>query len=773
MGNYWRFETNPFWHHEWKEFDGERFVRIVSGLLAGAIAVQIGLASLFLLIKPDQYWVGSNFFVVALIFHCLARVQVEKQAPERTFVNDAQRGALDFLRMLPVSGHELVIARKLPLWFLRFFVAGLWSPIYAVALALLGLPAISAIPLSLLLGTVGWVETYALVAILFLPVAPDILLFILFLLATIWSSEGIQQLERRISERRTPFVAGWLALVTLGLFALQFSEVRRWHGAFDFFAPQPFYDKSLMPVWATLWVTAACGWVRVDRLARWLETPKGLRRFYFVPSLFILLFFPQGYLWGWMQQIRHWRPEDCFAATASFTFAFSGILHWLWFNWTWAERTPPEKPPAFWLPETFAWRITTASVPLLGCWFASLPLSKLDIAFFNVWLSLSAVDAFSLALSKSVTLRTVVQWRLKGFEFLSSFAFLPLMGFAFGSPLLVAFSPSTALLILGWQPLLASVNPLRVGGLFSVTVPSIPIWAAILIPSLRVVLLLVIWQIFKLPLISSQRNLLSASFLRALAFVNRAGEFVFILPAIERALLTRSQNPVFRHIVSVTRWRYSWLPYFVAFVVGFLKPPLSAALFVTFALTFVPVFWFTTYLTVHSYLRKLHQTGELWQWLITPVPSQTIVNGWRYGGWWWQLRWLALIMWLFVGGLLGGGIGKLLALWLFLTPVLVIIAALGTLIIAIMTIGAVPIAISDALREPQRAFSNQGHRWSRRKALGLSSLMALAVGASVGTCGFFWFLAPLVGLVTAITSVDPAARALDQIRKAPMDKLPT
>jgi hypothetical protein len=101
-------------------------------------------------------------------------------------------------------------------------------------------------------------------------------------------------------------------------------------------------------------------------------------------------------------------------------------------------------------------------------------------------------------------------------------------------------------------------------------------------------------------------------------------------------------------MVSATCWRYSWLPYLsafvLAFVVGFLKPPLIAVSFIAFTLTFVPVFWFATYLTVQSYIRKLHQIGELWQWLITPMSSQTIVNGWRYGGWWWQLRWFVLIM---------------------------------------------------------------------------------------------------------------------------------
>jgi hypothetical protein len=155
MGNYWRFNSNPFWHHEWKDFDAEAFVKTVKGLIVGAIAFQIGLASFFLIGQVSPFWAGTNLFIVAMVFHFIALNYIDRQVPRRSFADDAQRGSLDFLRLLPVSGHELVIARKLPLWFLKFFVAGLWSPLYAVAFALLGLPIVTAVPFSLLLSTSG------------------------------------------------------------------------------------------------------------------------------------------------------------------------------------------------------------------------------------------------------------------------------------------------------------------------------------------------------------------------------------------------------------------------------------------------------------------------------------------------------------------------------------------------------------------------------------------------------------------------------------------
>jgi len=258
---------------------------------------------------------------------------------------------------------------------------------------------------------------------------------------------------------------------------------------------------------------------------------------------------------------------------------------------------------------------------------------------------------------------------------------------------------------------------------------------------------------------------------RAVGFVNLVGEFVFIIPAAEKLLLARVQNPVFKHMVSVTRWRYSWLPYLAAFVLGLLRPAITGVSSVVIALALVPALWFTTYTTVHSYLRKLHQTGELWQWLITPLPSKMIVNGWRYGGWWWQARWLALLMWMFVGVLVGSGANHMLKLWLFLTPVLVIISALGTLVVAVMVMGAVTVAIYDALREPQQAFTQKGKEWSTRKAQNFAILMTTAVAISIASCGLLWFVAPIVGLAITGSSIDPAIKALERIRKAPMERM--
>lgn len=514
----------------------------------------------------------------------------------------------------------------------------------------------------------------------------------------------------------------------------------------------------------------AVGWARVDRLARWLEMPKGFRRFLSLPSLFTILFLSQGYIWGWLQQIERWRPEDCFSASAAFTFAFGGILHLLWFNWTWAEKTPPEKPPIEWLTETLAWRTVTLIVPLLGFWLTSLPLSHLDIGFLNLWLMISVLDAFSLALTKSMVLKVLVQYRLEAWNFLSIPAFILILGLISKSPFLIAFSPSLALLALGWEPFLASVTPLKVGKFLSISVPNMSLWAAMIMPTLRLALTALVWQTMKSPISLVRWKSCLIAFSKAFSIVQSIAKVAFVLPALEQMLLARSQNPVFRHMVTATRWRYGWLPYLIAFVFGFLMPNLPV-LFAFSLIASIPIFWLTTYLSIHSYLRKLHQTGELWQWLITPLPSKTIVNGWRYGGWWWQIRWLGFILWLFVGGIVKGT-AHMPKIWLLSTPLLVLVAIFALLVLATMIMGTVTVAISDALREPEQALSVQNLQWSRKKALALAGWMTLTVFVSICSCGLFWLVAWLVGMAVEFVNIDTAVKNLDQIRKAPMERLP-
>jgi len=88
-------------------------------------------------------------------------------------------------------------------------------------------------------------------------------------------------------------------------------------------------------------------------------------------------------------------------------------------------------------------------------------------------------------------------------------------------------------------------------------------------------------------------------------------------------------------MVAVTRWRYGWLPYLVAFAFGIFLPSLTGAMLVAFLLTFVPVFWLATYLTVPLLPAKIAPDGR-----VVAVAHNTFAE--RNDCQWLALRWMVV-----------------------------------------------------------------------------------------------------------------------------------
>lgn len=362
----------------------------------------------------------------------------------------------------------------------------------------------------------------------------------------------------------------------------------------------------------------------------------------------------------------------------------------------------------------------------------------------------------------------MMRGQVKGTETLAMLAFVPFIGLLLGQPALVAFSPSLALLGIGFQPLLSVWLPK-----VSLVLTKVSVAAAAGMGLVRLVVLVVVWQWSVSGTKTKwEKSQVTLRLQRVWDLVWWLGEAVFVVPALERWLLVRIPSPVFRHFVQVTRWQYGWLFYLAAIATSLTLPSVVLPWTWLVLIPLLPLFWYVTYLTVHGYLRKLHQTGELWLWLITPMPSRVIVNGWRYGGWWWQVRWFGLLVWFWLGGLLkglvtlsvGGQLTGPLAPFGLLVGQMALIAGLG-LLCALAVMGAVPLAIVDAFREPKQVFGSKGHRWSQSTALKTSLFIA------VPSC-FCVCLVTLIGVTTTIASSEPAVRALERVRKAPMDRLP-
>lgn len=208
--------------------------------------------------------------------------------------------------------------------------------------------------------------------------------------------------------------------------------------------------------------------------------------------------------------------------------------------------------------------------------------------------------------------------------------------------------------------------------------------------------------------------------------LNFVAERLFLFPAIERRFRERTENPVLRHFLLVTRWRFTWQPYLLAFIIGWMLPwhlGFVTAVYATLIICFV------AYQVMHNHIRKLHRTGELWMWLITTIKSETIVLGLIEGIWWWQTKWgIVLLCMLFSNSakrwqdLISTYVG-MVELYLSLSAFAVI-----TIVISVEV-------VFDALSAGQRVFSQRGHRWSLSRVL---AKLALISGPLLLT-PFLWF----------------------------------
>jgi hypothetical protein len=226
MGRFWHPDENPFWRHEWRSFEPFTFLKGVSlWLTLGTFIVLLfGCLALFAARNADPSdALPAVFCSLAVIFTLLAQIVhrgvLEQTLPQRSFADDAERGTLDFLRLLPMSSHRLVIARKFPAFAARLYAALLWMPLHAVAFALCGLPAIHAIPLALIVGVVDWNAAVAFLLYFAAPlVSSDVVVLFFCLFPLLWSMRQLNRLEAPFTEGSRAWLIICGVIVSLGLF---------------------------------------------------------------------------------------------------------------------------------------------------------------------------------------------------------------------------------------------------------------------------------------------------------------------------------------------------------------------------------------------------------------------------------------------------------------------------------------------------------------------------------------------------------------------------
>ncbi|MCX7968535.1 MAG: hypothetical protein N3B10_08610, partial [Armatimonadetes bacterium] len=349
---------------------------------------------------------------------------------------------MDFLRLLPFSSHSLFIARSFPAFAFRLYVTTLWLPLYLAPFIIFGISTASAFCFAAIIG----LSSPNAILLFAMCLNPNLMQFYgwqsNFLLAVLM----VAILPLRVSD-------SFKFLMKIDIFVILFLFgsilLSKWFPDPEFSIDKwlPFYSGSLPLLQGMALLLFASGIAHFDRTARWLESPKGMKRLVFVLPIAIVLFVTQGILWGYLKQELKWQLLDCFILCSIANFVLSGLLFWLWQNWSWAEKSVPTKEPSDLLTETFALRIVTALMPFVGYWLSGISSAQLDFNFVNFWLLLNFVDAFNLAVSRGISLKVLACWRISGviwLAFVGAFPYLGLLSEKFSW--LAAISPSASLL---------------------------------------------------------------------------------------------------------------------------------------------------------------------------------------------------------------------------------------------------------------------------------------------------------------------------------------
>ncbi len=556
---FWSPNENPFWKMDWRKFDINAAAKSVLVTLSLTIFAMIFAVFILHFVYPDPLIVGFVLLAIATLGHLIARL-FEPETP--SFHTEAEKGTLDFLRLLPFSAHQTVLVRAFPAFAFRLYLTILWLPLYLAAFNILGVSKISTCSFANIVGLGSPNLVFLFPMCLRSPTLMQLMHPLLFAILV----AALLPLRVSNSVKLLAKINVFFVPLALG-FGLDF----------DLDKSLSFYTGTLPLLQATALLFLASGLAHIDRTARWLESPKGLRRLFFAVPVAIMLFVTQGFLWGYLQQELRWQPSDCFIVCAGSTFAFGGFLFWLWQNWSWAEKSVPTKEPFAFLTEAIALRVVILLMPFIGCWLSGISLSQLDVNFVNFWLWLNLADVVNLAISRSIALRVLACRKMSGVMWLALISNLPCLALLSAKfSWIAAFSPSAALVgltvgVLEGKPISLTLPLLRL----QLAIHPIPLIATFLMPTiLRASLLWTAWSVWRSLLVFKESGA-SKIFERiqpALQKLNRIAEWIFLFPALESMVRERTDNPVLRHFLTVTRWRFTWQPYLLAFIVGWLLP---------------------------------------------------------------------------------------------------------------------------------------------------------------------------------------------------------
>jgi hypothetical protein len=577
-----------------------------AALLAPVLAQYKGGAGLYLLLG----WVAA--------LHLLARGWLERRLPDPSFAQDVRTGNFEHLRIIPLTAHGLLVQRGLPDLMFRATTQIVWLPVYAIAIGALGASLADACALWLLFSFANYFVLGLVSLAMLAPVGQGFeWVLSLALLGYAFLLDGGRV---RTAVSSSSLFSVIIALPIIGRVFLPMSMM----------ATLP----NLLP-FTLVWLLVE--WLRLERLARWVNAPSGLwRGMYLLPSAGLMLFTVMATHASWSQMGLAGASLTQMAATTVFNVV--GYLAVLLLTLR-RQAEPIVQPLRAHLLETGLLRLV--SVLLIGGAVAiwGLPMGAAAFWWTLAWLTLvewlgGALTRWGLQRAHNHARTGVYLALLLGVAPAVVFAFAP-FHYAVG-----ALSPTYALLLASeaWATTRIAAQP--------------PLWACLALPVARYALVLGVLTLMTLTARATQP---AKRWHPAWGWL----ALPLLYPLLDWLARRSAVNPITRLTIAERQPPFALLIGVATAVITLVS--IEGRRHEILVLSLVPLglfLWLWGYYTTAKRVRRWLDSGELTSAFLAGLTPNQIFWGWVYGAWYHQARVLCAAV---AGGMLGWVISVLTA----------------------------------------------------------------------------------------------------------------
>ncbi|MCW5932954.1 MAG: hypothetical protein KIT45_01475 [Fimbriimonadia bacterium] len=734
MISHW-LEDNPFWSLENRRLTLEPLAKrslLAVVICAVVISFWLVLISSTTSHSTPELWI---FLGILVCGHLIARGLLQGATPAPHFERDARSGSLEQFRMLPLNPHGLILQRGLPLRLHRLCVMMLWLPGYALWGSMAGLPLIETIFLWAIFSFVDYLVLAALSLFLLVPFAPiEYVLMAAFVGGYSW-----------VRERSEGSGSQWAGAVLGIVFGLAvFGRLLAGHSAFTLPDLRPFFFT---------WICVEG--LRFERLARWLNEPQGLWRWYFLAPVAGITFLA-AWLTGEWSRLWGWQPLERLSVSLVALYAMGSFLHLYFCQINRAGRAL-QQSAAIHRRDSGLIRLTALLTSWVYCaWIGQSPFT-LSWTFWGCFLFFSLIDIY-----QSASLRSYLQ-TLYASRFSTALTGMVLAVLSVPAALTASAKSGAAFVSLTLPAFaLLSLTPAWKGALgMSVSLSPLILCAMVLLRALMVEGLFR-WLIKLAAKAQAPRQ--SEKLASVLI------ESVLIFPLLHRLLFRSIQNPVIRFLTASDK-RTADFGFFALFLGLSLWLDWQSILGLLFwgGLPLAGICWYLSYRQSYQRVRRLLGSGEFRSWLTTPLSNQQLYWGIIYSGW--MSIWKGLLA-IIVASLVGQLFRELFITGRMMMAGVPAVAAAGVLsavwvmvllFVLCVLLVATPTGVHDALSQA---------RTSQRRSSGSQTLRAVMLASLYSILTFTCCLvfAPLALIALPVYS-SSVIQMLNSFRRAPDDRM--